>query len=190
VKIYTRMGDTGQTSLFAGGRISKDHVRLHACGSVDELNSLLGVALAAGLPEALSASVQRVQRDLFIAGADLVTPPDATSSHALRVGPERVQALEADIDEWEALLPPLKHFILPGGTLGAAVLHQARAVCRRAERWVVALQAGEKSINGEVLRYLNRLSDWLFIAARCANRDADVVEVQWEQPDEEESPQQ
>ncbi len=188
MKIHTRTGDAGQTSLFAGGRVSKDHVRLHAYGSVDELNSLLGVVLAAGLPDALSASVQRVQHDLFIVGADLATPLDAASSYILRVGPEHVQTLEADIDQWEAALPELKHFILPGGSLGAALLHQARTVCRRAERWVVALQAGE-SINGEVLRYLNRLSDWLFVAARCANRAAGVAETEWRRPDETESPQ-
>lgn len=188
MRIYTRTGDAGQTSLFAGGRVSKDDVRLHAGGSVDELNSLLGVALAAGLSDALSASLRRVQHDLFIAGADLATPLDAASSYVLRIGAERVQALEVEIDGWEALLPPLRHFILPGGSLGAALLHQARAVCRRAERWVVALQAGE-SINAEVLRYLNRLSDWLFVAARWANRDAGVAEVEWHRPDGAESPQ-
>jgi len=188
MKIYTRTGDAGQTSLFADGRVSKDNVRLHAYGSVDELNSLLGVVLAVGLSDVLSAGVRRVQHDPFVVGADLATPLDAGSSHALRVGPEHAQALEAEIDEWEALLPPLKHFILPGGSLGAALLHQARTVCRRAERWGVALQASE-SINGEVLRYLNRLSDWLFVAARCANRDANVAEVEWQRPNGAESPQ-
>lgn len=186
MKIYTRTGDAGQTSLFAGGRVSKDHVRLHAYGSVDELSSLLGVVLAAGLSDALGASLRRVQRDLFIVGADLATPQDAVSSYVLRLAPEQVRALEMEIDQWEATLPELKHFILPGGSPAAALLHQARTVCRRAERWVVALQASD-SINGEVLCYLNRLSDWLFVAARCANRDAGVAETEWRRSDAAES---
>ncbi len=178
MKIYTRTGDEGQTSLFAGGRVGKDHIRLHAYGTVDELNSLLGVVLAAGTPARLSDSIRRVQGDLFIVGADLATPLDAASSHVLRLGPTHTQMLEAEIDGWDTLLPPLKHFILPGGTPAAALLHQARTVCRRAERWVVALQ-GAESLNGEVLRYLNRLSDWLFVAARLANQEAGVAEIPW-----------
>jgi cob(I)alamin adenosyltransferase len=181
MKTYTRTGDAGQTSLFAGGRVSKNHTRLHAYGSVDELNSLLGVVLTAPLPEPLAGSIRRVQEVLFIVGADLATPLDAASSHILRLGPASTQALEAEIDAWEARLPALRHFILPGGAPGAALLHQARTVCRRAERWVVALQGAER-INGEVLRYLNRLSDWLFVAARLANQEAGVAEVEWLRP--------
>ncbi len=179
MKIYTRGGDEGKTTLFAGGRVSKNHARLHAYGTVDELNSVLGVVLAAGTPETLAAPLQRVQRELFIVGADLATPLEAPSNYVVRVSAQLTAALEAEIDEWDAQLPPLKHFILPGGTLCAALLHQARTVCRRAERWVVALQDSQE-INGEALRYLNRLSDWLFVTARYANHLANMPEVIWQ----------
>ena len=178
MKIYTRGGDEGKTSLFAGGRVSKNHARLHAYGTVDELNSVLGVVLAAGAPEALVASLQRVQGELFVVGADLATPLEAPSNYVVRVSAQLISTLEAEIDEWDARLPALKHFILPGGTLCAALLHQARTICRRAERWVVALQDSEE-INGETLRYLNRLSDWLFVAARYANYASNTPEVIW-----------
>ncbi len=179
MKIYTRGGDEGKTTLFAGGRVSKNHARLHAYGTVDELNSVLGVVLAAGTPEVLATPLQRVQRELFIVGADLATPLEASSNYVVRVSAQLTATLEAEIDEWDAQLPPLKHFILPGGTLCAALLHQARTICRRAERWVVALQDSEE-INGEALRYLNRLSDWLFVTARYANHIANTPEVIWQ----------
>jgi cob(I)alamin adenosyltransferase len=179
MKIYTRGGDEGKTALFAGGRVSKNHARLHAYGTVDELNSVLGVVLAGGTPEALTAPLQRVQGELFIVGADLATPLEAASNYVVRVSAQLTTTLETEIDEWDAQLPPLKHFILPGGTLCAALLHQARTICRRAERWVVALQDSEE-INGETLRYLNRLSDWLFVAARYANHAANMPEVIWQ----------
>lgn len=181
MKIYTRSGDEGKTSLFAGGRVSKNHARLHAYGTVDELNSVLGVVLAVGVPEPLSASLHRIQNELFVLGADLATPLEASTSYLVRVPAKLTETLEVEIDAWEATLPPLKHFILPGGSLCGALLHQARTICRRAERWVVALQDNEE-INTEALRYLNRLSDWLFVAARYANHALEVPEIIWNKP--------
>jgi cob(I)alamin adenosyltransferase len=181
MKIYTRTGDTGETALFAGGRVSKGHVRLHSYGTVDELNAILGLALAAQLEEALQSAVTRVQSELFVVGADLATPLDAKTEWIVRVSPQMVARLEGEIDEWEAFLPPLKNFVLPGGALSGAFLHQARTVCRRAERWVVMLQEME-SVNPEVLRYVNRLSDWLFVAARLANLRAGQPETTWQIP--------
>ncbi len=181
MKIYTRTGDAGDTSLFAGGRVSKGHGRIHAYGTVDELNAILGLALAAGLSGDLGEAVLRVQNELFVIGADLATPLDAEAKWITRTTADLTAALEQDIDAWDAVLPPLKNFILPGGTLAAAFLHQARTVCRRAERWLVMLQETE-TVNPEALRYLNRLSDWLFVAAREANRQAGQAESIWTAP--------
>ncbi len=179
MKIYTRTGDEGQTSLFAGGRVSKANVRLHAYGTVDELNAILGLAVSAGLAPAVDPAVQRVQRELFVVGADLATPLEAEAKWIVRVSAEHVTVLEREIDTWESTLPVLKNFILPGGSMGGAFLHQARTVCRRAERWLVELQAAEP-VNGEALRYLNRLSDWLFVAARVTNSHGGAPETIWE----------
>jgi cob(I)alamin adenosyltransferase len=182
MKIYTRTGDAGETSLFAGGRVSKGHLRLHTYGTVDELNAVLGMALAAGLDETLQMPLRRIQSELFVIGADLATPLDAQTEWLVRASPALVERLEKEIDDWEAQLPPLKNFILPGGSLAGACLHQARTICRRAERWLVMLQENE-SINPDVLRYLNRLSDWLFVAARVANARSGQPETIWQKPD-------
>jgi cob(I)alamin adenosyltransferase len=179
MKIYTRTGDSGETALFAGGRVSKGHVRLHSYGSVDELNAILGLALAANRDKTLQDAILRVQSELFIVGADLATPLDAKTEWIVRVSPPMIERLEGEIDEWEAHLPPLRNFILPGGSLSGAFLHQARTVCRRAERWVVMLQEVEP-ISPQVLRYVNRLSDWLFVAARMANFQAGQAETTWQ----------
>jgi cob(I)alamin adenosyltransferase len=182
MKIYTRTGDTGETALFAGGRVSKGHVRLHSYGTVDELNAILGLALASRSDETLEtlwSAVVRVQSELFVVGADLATPLDAKTEWIVRVSSQMVERFEGEIDEWEASLPLLKNFILPGGSLSGAFLHQARTVCRRAERWVVMLHEMEP-VNPEVLRYLNRLSDWLFVAARLANQRAGQPETTWQ----------
>jgi cob(I)alamin adenosyltransferase len=179
MKIYTRTGDAGETSLFAGDRVSKGHVRVHAYGTIDELNTVLGLALAVSLDERLQTPVRRVQSELFVVGADLSTPLDAKTGWVVRVSPRMVEQLEGEIDEWETHLPPLKNFILPGGGLAGAFLHQARTVCRRAERWLVTLQ-GTEQVNSEVLRYVNRLSDWLFVAARLANMLAGQPEKVWQ----------
>lgn len=184
MKIYTRTGDTGQTALFAAGRVDKDHLRLHAYGTVDELNSVLGLARALGLDSEIDALVGRVQMELFYVGADLATPLDAQATWIVRVDEAMVTALEADIDRLDEQIEPLKNFIVPGGTPGAATLHQARTVCRRAERWVVSL-AKEEEIGSTVLHYLNRLSDWLFTTARAANAKAGVGDIAWHSPRQE-----
>jgi cob(I)alamin adenosyltransferase len=184
MKIYTRTGDQGDTSLFAGGRISKGHVRLHAYGTVDELNAILGLAVAAGIDTPVRESVQRIQAELFSVGTDLATPLDAEAKWIVRTSPAMTDQLEQEIDQWESALPALKNFILPGGCVAGAFLHQARTVCRRAERWVVIL-AETDAVSPEVLRYLNRLSDWLFVAARMVNRDAGLPEVTWQAPGRE-----
>lgn len=179
MKIYTRTGDKGETGLGSGDRVSKASVRLHAYGTVDELNAILGVAIASGLDSGLQQAVGRIQQELFVLGADLALPLDAKSRYSVRVGEDLVAVLERDIDRWQTELPPLRHFILPSGTRGGAMLHFARTVCRRAERWVADLQTTE-AINEYALQYLNRLSDWLFVAARVANLRTGNPETQWE----------
>ncbi len=178
MKIYTRTGDHGETGLFAGGRISKGHARLHAYGTVDELNTVLGLVLATGVDESLRIVIERVQSELFAVGADLAAPLDAESKGIVRVTSDLTERLEGEIDGWEESLPALRNFILPGGGLAGAFLHQARTVCRRAERWVVVLQE-DGPINSEALCYLNRLSDWLFVIARVANYRAGQYEMIW-----------
>ncbi|HEY8505623.1 MAG TPA: cob(I)yrinic acid a,c-diamide adenosyltransferase [Gemmataceae bacterium] len=170
-RIYTRTGDAGQTSLGDGGRRPKDDPRVEAYGQVDELNAVLGLALAAApdMPEA--GLLKGIQNDLFDLGADLCVPPSDAPKPGpeLRVVPGQVVRLEEAIDRLNAGLPPLKSFVLPGGSAAAGWLHLARTVCRRAERAVVTLMRGEK-VNPQVLVYLNRLSDLLFVLARVANR--------------------
>lgn len=181
MKIYTRTGDDGQTSLFAGGRTSKDSARLHAYGTIDELNSVLGLALAHGLSDDLATMVNVIQNELFMVGADLATPLNADAAWITRVTEEQVSRLEREIDQMDEALPPLKNFILPGGTVGAATLHIGRTTCRRAERWVVAL-SDEETINSSILHYVNRLSDWLFMAARYENMRRGKAEAIWQSP--------
>jgi cob(I)alamin adenosyltransferase len=176
-RIYTRAGDTGETSLGDGSRVPKLDCRIGAFGTVDELNSWLGVVLAqTGLSDRLRAPLQQIQNELFDVGADLCVPFGVTDR--LRIDQAAVDRLEGLCDELNADLPTLKSFILPGGTEAAALLHVARTTCRRAER--AALEADEdKGINPLVLAYLNRLSDFLFIAARTANADAGRDEPLW-----------
>jgi cob(I)alamin adenosyltransferase len=176
-RIYTRAGDAGETSLGDGSRVRKLDCRIGAFGTVDELNSALGVALAdPELPEQLRAPLERVQNDLFDVGADLCVPFGVTDR--LRVEQSHVERLEQLCDELNAVLPPLKSFVLPGGTEAAARLHVARTTCRRAEREALAANE-EHGINPLVLAYLNRLSDFLFIAARSANAAAGRDEPLW-----------
>ena len=176
-RIYTRAGDKGETSLGDGSRVPKLDCRIGAFGTVDELNSALGVALAEpGLPERLREPLARIQNDLFDVGADLSVPFGI--GDRLRVEQRQIEWLEQLCDELNADLPELKSFVLPGGTAAAARLHVARTTCRRAER--DALTANEEhGINALVLGYLNRLSDFLFIAARWANADAGRSEPLW-----------
>jgi cob(I)alamin adenosyltransferase len=165
-RIYTRLGDGGETHLGDMSRVPKTHPRIEAYGTVDELNSWLGVVLTvAGLPETYAQWLQRIQNDLFDLGADIAAPEDPQRER-LRVLPAQTEWLEQRCDEVNATLKPLKSFVLPGGTAAAAHLHVARTVCRRAER--LAISVGEE-LNVEVVRYLNRLSDLLFILARGAN---------------------
>jgi cob(I)alamin adenosyltransferase len=176
-RIYTRAGDEGETSLGDGSRVPKLDCRIGAFGTVDELNAALGVALAEpGLPDSLRAPLERIQNDLFDVGADLSVPYGI--GDRLRVEQAHVDRLEQLCDELNAGLPMLKSFVLPGGTPAAARLHVARTTCRRAERDALTAQE-ETGINPLVLAYLNRLSDFLFIAARWANKDAGADEPLW-----------
>jgi cob(I)alamin adenosyltransferase len=173
-RIYTRLGDGGETHLGDMSRVPKTHERIEAYGTVDELNAQLGVALTvAGLPERFADWLRRVQNDLFDVGADISVPHGGDRTR-LRVVPEQTEWLERACDEVNERLPKLKSFVLPGGTPAAAQLHVCRTVCRRAERRTIA--CGEE-INAECVRYLNRLSDLLFILARAAN---DGDEPLWE----------
>lgn len=178
MKIYTRTGDEGETSLFAGGRVRKDDLRVETYGTVDELNSLLGLARAQRLPTPADGWVEAIQNALFTLGADLATPLESSPAWLVRMTAAPITALEEGIDTMDADLEPLKAFILPGGTLAAATIHVARTVCRRAERLCVAL-AGEGGANPEALRYLNRLSDYLFTLARWVNLQAGEAETKW-----------
>jgi cob(I)alamin adenosyltransferase len=179
-RIYTRTGDKGETGLGDGSRVPKDAPRVAAYGTVDELNATLGLARLHA-ERGLAEGVARVQNDLFDLGADLCTPGfdrDAEApSPRLRVVAAQVDRLEAEIDAMNRPLAPLRSFVLPGGSPLAAHLHLARTVCRRAERLTVTL-AGREAVNPEAVRYLNRLSDWLFVAGRVAN-DAGQGDLLW-----------
>jgi cob(I)alamin adenosyltransferase len=180
VKIYTKTGDDGSTGLFGNQRVSKDSRRVEAYGTVDEANCAIGAALAAVAPADLARVLLDLQARLFDLGADLATPrgerPDPT--YLARIDESHVAALEALIDRFDGELPPLTNFILPGGTATAAHLHQARAVARRAERLIVTL-GREEELGPCVLRFLNRLSDLLFVLARWTNQAAGVPDVPW-----------
>ena len=172
MRIYTKTGDKGQTSLYKGGRVDKDSPRLEAYGTLDELNSVLGQALAL-LPEGVEereatvAEVRRVQKDLFSLGAELATL--GAERPAWRIEPADISALEAAIDRMDARLAPMTTFILPGGHAAGATFHVARTICRRAERAIVGVQRDE-ALNPLIIQYVNRLSDYLFVLARDVNR--------------------
>ena len=181
IKIYTKTGDGGDTGLFGGGRVPKDHPRVEAYGAVDELNAVLGMARSVEMMPRIDEVLAPVQRDLFALGALLATPDHEKMREQLdkaRIGDSRIAQLERAIDDGEAELEPLKAFILPGGTPKAAALHVARTTCRRAERAVISLQR-EAEIPQVVIVYLNRLSDLLFVLARVANKRAGAGEVTW-----------
>jgi cob(I)alamin adenosyltransferase len=175
-KIYTRGGDAGETSLGDGSRVSKLDARIAAYGAVDELNSVVGVVLAGGCPEAIREVLLRVQNELFDLGADLSVPIEHEAR--LRVTQDQVDQLEDDCDRFNDELPVLKSFVLPGGSDAAARLHVARTVCRRAEREAL-VAAGAHDVNLLALVYLNRLSDLLFILARAANAAVGHEEPLW-----------
>jgi cob(I)alamin adenosyltransferase len=175
-KIYTRGGDAGETSLGDGSRVSKLDARIAAFGTVDEVNAAIGVVLAAEVPLEMREVLERVQNELFDAGADLSVPMEREAR--LRVTQAQVDALEVDCDRFNAELPELRSFVLPGGSPVAAQLHVARTICRRAEREAITA-AGAVDVSPLVLVYLNRLSDLLFILARAANAAADEDEPLW-----------
>ena len=179
-RIYTKTGDAGRTRLASGAEVSKTDARVAAYGAVDELNAVIGVArLTSGQNDRIDAMLARIQNELFDLGADLATPLDpAPKWEALRILPSQVERLEQEIDWMNESLKPLDSFILPGGAPLSAHLHLARTVCRRAERETVGLGEGGATINMDALRYLNRLSDHLFVAARRANANG-AGDVKW-----------
>lgn len=179
MKIYTKTGDEGETGLWGGERVLKDHVRIEACGAIDELNAVLGLARAEALPQEVLGVLERVQRELFVLGAE-VAAPRGSLRVTLRIAAQQVAQLEQDIDGFESRLPPLHNFILPGGVRSAATLHAARTVCRRAERRLVHLVATpEQAVSETAICYLNRLGDLLFVLARAANAAAGLKDVVW-----------
>lgn len=178
MKIYTKTGDEGETGLFGGARVSKASARVATYGDVDELNSALGIARLHPIDEARDALLSKTQSELFDVGAELAARPGKDIGIP-RVSDVEIEHLERAIDQAELELAPLASFILPGGSPGAAHLHLARTICRRAERAVVALAADE-AVRPEIIRYLNRLSDLLFVLARLANARAGVADVPWE----------
>ncbi len=178
-RIYTKTGDEGLTGLGGGQRVPKDSIRVETYGTVDELNSQIGVALAIGLCERLAAELPLIQNELFDLGSDLATPAESQARHPVpTVELRHVEKLEGLIDELNEVVGPLANFLLPGGSAGAAQLHVARTVCRRAERTATAL-ARVESIGPTVLPYLNRLSDALFVMARFENHERGITEPLW-----------
>ena len=171
--IYTKTGDDGTTGLANGDRIDKSDIRIEVMGSIDELNSLCGVLVASGVPDDIAGYILNIQHRLFDVGAELAIPGNAA------IDPNSVEKLEALIDTYNEDLPSLKEFILPGGSMAASICHYARTVCRRAERQLVAMSRTEY-INPESLRYINRLSDLLFVFARSLNQEGDSNEIFWD----------
>lgn len=180
-RIYTRTGDAGTTRLSTGAPVSKADPRVEAYGAVDETNACVGLARVGLADSELDAALARIQNELFDLGADLSTPPNEGEAEGsvLRVSDGQVARLEAEIDALNDRLPALASFVLPGGTAAAAALHLARTVCRRAEREAVRLVEAGEPVSGPALRYLNRLSDFLFVAARWANGRGEA-EVFWQ----------
>ena len=178
LKIYTKTGDKGETSLFGGKRVGKDTLRIEAYGTVDELNSLLGVCRSLNTAKEVDAILEQIQNDLFTLGADLATPQDSKAKAVKRISTSDTSRLEQHIDKIDPTLEPLKHFVLPGGSRTASMLHFARTVCRRAERLVVQL-AREETIGEEPVIYLNRLSDLLFVLVRWVNTISNMHETKW-----------
>ncbi len=185
-KIYTRTGDQGKTSLIGGTRVSKAHLRLETYGTIDELNSVIGVVIGAmAVPEprrSLQSFLERVQSDLFDIGSHLACEDKMLREKLPAIHEQQVTELEAKMDDFSTALPELKNFILPGGCASASHAHVARTVCRRAERLCVALSESQTDggdVEPLIIRYLNRLSDFLFVLARWLNRDAKTTEVLW-----------
>ena len=180
MKIYTKTGDGGETGLPGGTRVDKNSALPEACGAVDELNATIGVARAEALPKDLDAMLESVQHRLLAAGAELADIEGVSPGYR-RIGPEQVETVEAAIDRHQEALPLLENFVVPGGTRGSAALHYARTVCRRAERRVVALhRGGQSKVSPVLIKYLNRLSDMLFVFARVVNAEAGTGDIAWQ----------
>ena len=181
-RLYTRSGDTGQTALFGGGRVPKDHPRVEAYGCVDELNATLGVTVSFLKQRRLTAGLPGIQNELFNIGSELTSETSANraaeAGRLFREPEARIAALERLIDEYDAKVPPLSTFVLPSGTQAGALLHLARTVCRRTERAIVRL-ASEEPVNPAILKYINRLSDLLFVLSRYVNKAAGKAETLW-----------
>ena len=177
-RIYTRTGDKGETGLVGGARVPKDSLRVEAYGNVDELNSVLGIARAFINDRELDDLLAELQNELFVVGSDLASTKDAQQRNIPRISKENITAMEKTIDKFEAELLPLKVFILPGGGIAASLLHNARTVARRAERCIVALNKTE-TLNEQLVPFMNRLSDLLFVMARVANHRENKAEVEW-----------
>ncbi len=174
MKIYTRFGDKGSTALIGGAVVPKDDLRVEACGAVDELSAVLGLAASMAGPPGLARALESIQADLFVVGAYLATK----GKRARTIPPARVDELELEIDRIWAELPPLRHFIIPGGTRTASILHLGRTICRRAERRIITLSRKEQ-VDPGILTYMNRVGDLLFVLARQANRAERVAEKVW-----------
>lgn len=178
-KVYTRSGDQGSSQLLSVGRVAKDHLRLCAYGDIDELNSVIGVAVAGGLTGSLPAQLLEIQQALFVLGSQIAVPdPEKAGFPIPQIEARHTEKLEHYIDVMDADLPTLKNFILPGGSPGSANLHLARTVCRRCERNLQSLNAAE-ALAPPVLTYINRLSDYLFVAARHENAAGGVADITW-----------
>jgi cob(I)alamin adenosyltransferase len=181
MKIYTKTGDAGETGLLGAIRVPKDHIRIQSYGTLDELNAILGMILTeAELPKRLNDNLSKIQNELFQLGTELATPREKEVKIPL-INEIHIHHLESEMDRMEEDLPPLKNFILPGGTKSGAVLHYARTVSRRAEREIITLHRDEP-LRLEVLQYVNRLSDYFFMAARWANQQASQEETPWISP--------
>jgi cob(I)alamin adenosyltransferase len=179
MRIYTKTGDDGQTGLVGGTRVGKDDPRVDCYGTVDELNACLGLVAAEGVAEDIALLISKFQRTLFVLGSELATSPEKASSVNLEtISPEDALELEAAIDQFNAELPELRNFILPGGRKTAAALHYARTVCRRAERRVIALSR-VSPVSNAIVVYLNRLGDLLFVLARVENQRNHVPDIPW-----------
>ena len=181
MRIYTKTGDTGQTSLYGGRRVDKDTTQIQVVGEIDELNACLGLARSTNDNLQINEVLQRIQHELFSLGAELGTPSDLHRKLDFQMAQQQVSQLEIDINTLESKLPPIRQFILPGGTFSSSMLHLARTVCRRCERRVVTLSK-DQPVSPEIFQYLNRLSDLLFVLARSANAVIGVADVFWTQP--------
>lgn len=176
MKIYTKTGDRGETSLFGGKRVQKNHKRIEAYGTIDELNSVLGLVISENISDKVKNILLEIQNKLFVLGGELATPNNVKSNAIINIDLEDIKYIEICIDDIDEVLEPLKSFILPGGCKSASLLHFARTVCRRAERLIIDIEDG---INENIIKFVNRLSDLLFILARYENKVNNTPETKW-----------